>query len=216
MRVIINCAASVDGKIALPSGEQTKISSEDDMERVHRLRASVDAILVGIGTVLSDDPKLTVKKEYADGKNPLRVVLDSNLRTPTDARVLDGMAPTIIFNSIRDGKYGNAELVRCKETDGFLDLRQVMAELEKRGAETLMVEGGGTVIWNFLKEGMADELYIFVGDMVIGGRDSPTMADGEGAKSLDEIIRLRRIEVKSMKGGILLRYEVLHGKVSGR
>ncbi len=216
MRVIINCAASVDGKIALPSREQTKISGEEDIARVHRLRASVDAILVGVGTILSDDPKLTVKKEYAHGANPIRVVLDSRLRTPESAQVLNDMAPTLIFNAIKNGKYGNAELIKCPEKDGKLDLDCVLRELEKRGVGALMVEGGGTIIWNFLKEGMADELNIFVGDMVIGGRDSPTIADGEGAKSQDEIIRLMRIEAKPMEGGILLRYEVLHGKVSGR
>lgn len=216
MKTIINCAASADGKIALPSGEQTKISSEEDIARVHGLRASVDAILVGIDTVLKDDPKLTVKEKYAKGKNPIRVVLDSKLRIPDKALVLNDAAPTIVFNSIRDGKKGKAELVKCPERNGLLDLHAVISELKKRGVKTLLVEGGGTVIWNFLKEGIADELDIFIGDIVIGGEKSPTVADGRGAKSMDDIIRLKRIEARPMEGGILLRYEVLHGKIFSR
>ena len=210
MRVIINCAASLDGKIALPSGKQTRISSEEDIARVHRLRASVDAILVGIGTVLSDDPKLTVKEKYAEGRNPIRVVLDSKLRTPEDALVLNDMASSIIFNSVRDGKLGNAELVKCPEKNGFLDLNCVLKHLKDRGVNLLMVEGGSTVIWNFLKEGIADELNVFVGDMVIGGKDSPTIADGKGAQSMEVIVKLKFIEAKRMEGGILLRYELSH------
>jgi 2,5-diamino-6-(ribosylamino)-4(3H)-pyrimidinone 5'-phosphate reductase len=168
----------------------------------------VDAILVGIGTVLSDDSKLTVKEKYAEGRNPIRVVLDSKLRVPEGAMVLNDMAPTIIFNSVRDGKLGNAELVKCPEKEGYIDLGCVLSELEKIGVKTLMVEGGGTIIWNFLKERVADEFYVFIGDMVIGGKNSPTIADGEGAKSMDEIVRLEFIEAKRMDGGMLLRYKV--------
>jgi len=195
----------VDGKIALPTGKQTRISSEEDMERVHRMRAEADAILVGVGTVLSDDPKLTVKERYARGKNPLRVVLDSHLRTPESALVLNDMAPTVIFNAVREGRYGHAELIKCLEEDGLLSLDCVISELEKRGIETLMVEGGGTVIWNFLKEGLADELNVFVGDMVIGGQ-GPTIAGGRGALRTEDIVSLTFIEARRMEGGVLLRY----------
>ncbi len=208
MRVIINCAASVDGKIALPSRKQTRISSEDDIARVHRLRAEADAILVGVGTILSDDPKLTVKEKYARGKNPLRVVLDTHLRTPEGAMVLNDMAPTLIFNSLKDGSYGNAELFRCPENNGHVDLNCVLSELERRGIGTLMVEGGSTVIWEFLRQGKADELNIFLGDMVIGGRDSPTVADGRGAQSIEDIVKLEFIEARRMGGGVLLRYRL--------
>ncbi len=208
MRVIINCAASVDGKIALPDRKQTRISSEEDIARVHRLRAEVHAILVGVGTILSDDPKLTVKEKYARGKNPLRVVLDTHLRTPEDAFVLNDMAPTLIFNSLKDGSYGNAELFRCPENKGYVGLNCVLSELERRGIGTLMVEGGSTVIWEFLRQGKADELNIFLGDMVIGGRDSPTVADGRGAQSIEDIVKLEFIEARRMDGGMLLRYHL--------
>src|SRR5439155_1670076 len=97
--VIINAAMSVDGKIALSDGKAVRLSNEEDLRRVHRLRTEADAILVGVGTVLMDDPKLIVKTEYAKGRNPLRVVLDSKGKTPENAHVLDGTATTLIVTS---------------------------------------------------------------------------------------------------------------------
>src|SRR6058998_1695837 len=113
-RVIINAAMSIDGKIALSDGTGVRLSNEQDLRRVHRLRASVDAILVGVGTVLADDPKLTIKSEYAKGRNPLRVVLDSNGKTPTGSHVLDGSAPTLIVTSDRSERvFPPADVLRC-------------------------------------------------------------------------------------------------------
>ena len=94
---IINCAMSVDGKLALPSKKPVKLSSLEDFKRVHELRNFCDGVLVGINTILIDDPKLTVKTDFVpEPKNPVRIVLDSNGRTPSDAAVLDGIAPTYI------------------------------------------------------------------------------------------------------------------------
>jgi len=112
-RVIVNAAMSIDGKIALSDGTGVRLSNEEDLRRVHRLRASVDAILVGVGTVLKDDPKLTVKSEYAKGRNPLRVVLDSDGKIPESAHVLDGSAPTLIVTSEEsDRSFPRAEVLR--------------------------------------------------------------------------------------------------------
>ena len=105
--IIINCAMSLDGKIALPNKKQARISSEEDMARVHKLRASVDAILVGIGTVLADNPKLTVKKEYVKkARNPVRIVLDSHFRTPENEEVMKPNARTIIVTTSKEYKKG--------------------------------------------------------------------------------------------------------------
>ena len=205
---IINCAMSADGKIALPSRKQTRISNEEDMARVHRLRNECDAILVGIGTILSDDPKLTVKEKHVDVvRNPLRVVLDSKGRTPMDSEVLSDDAPTLILTTrSSESTFGEAEVARFGNEE--VDLSAAVEFLYERGVRKLLVEGGETVIWSFLKEGLADELKVFVGSMIIGGTGSPTMAGGEGATSFEDIIPLALTRSTQLGDGILLEYEV--------
>ncbi|HID25526.1 MAG TPA: 2,5-diamino-6-(ribosylamino)-4(3H)-pyrimidinone 5'-phosphate reductase [Thermoplasmata archaeon] len=206
--VIINCAMSADGKIAFPSRRQLRISSDEDIRRVQLLRERCDAVLVGIGTVLADDPKLIVKTP--DAKQPLRVVLDSEGRTPDDAEVLNEKADTLLF--VKKGvekkvKKNNVDVVACElDKNGFVDLNTVLKELARRGVKTLLVEGGGTVIWNFMKHGLFDECFVYIGPMVVGGKTTPTMADGEGAGNEKEIIRLRIDDVKILGDGLLIKY----------
>jgi 2,5-diamino-6-(ribosylamino)-4(3H)-pyrimidinone 5'-phosphate reductase len=199
---------SADGKIALPMRRQTRISNEEDMRRVHELRHRCDAVLVGIGTVLADDPKLTVKERYVPmPRQPVRIVLDSNCRTPKNAEVLSGAAPTMIIVSEKCSKdFPNAEEVTCG--DERIDLHRLMEILDERGIRNLLVEGGESVIWSFLNEGLADEMYIFMGSMIIGGDISPTPAGGLGAASEDDIIPLTLRDVKRIGDGVLVHYVV--------
>jgi 2,5-diamino-6-(ribosylamino)-4(3H)-pyrimidinone 5'-phosphate reductase len=207
-RVIINAAMSVDGKIALPGGRGIRLSNDDDMRRVHRLRAQVDAILVGVGTVLKDDPKLTVKPEYARGRNPLRVVLDSEGKTPDEANVLDGSSPTLVVTSDAcEREFPRADVLRCGKDE--VDLGRLLDHFSKRGIRSVLVEGGSTVIWSFLREGLADELKVFVSSRVLGGRSAPTLAGGEGVTSLDESIPLRLERTRRLGDGVLLEYSVI-------
>jgi len=203
-KVIVNVAMSADGKIALPDRSEVKISGEEDFKRVHELRNDVDAILVGIGTVLADDPKLTVKDRFVeDPKHPLKVVLDSKGRTPKDAKLF---------------RKGDFLIATTKEIDqdGWIkcgdgkkvDLSKLMKILEKKGIESVLVEGGGEVIYSFLKERLVDEYYVFVGSMVIGGRNSPTPADGVGAQDIDDIISLKLFDHQTLDDGMLLKYRV--------
>ena len=206
--MIINAAMSVDGKIALSDGEAVRLSNEEDLGRVHRLRAAVDAILVGVGTVLKDDPKLTVKPEYAKGRNPLRVVLDSGGKVPESARVLDGSAPTLIVTSEEcDRSFPHAEVLRLGKDE--VDLPVLLDRLAARDVKTILVEGGSTVIWSFLREGLADELKVFVSSRVLGGHAAPTLAGGQGITSLDEAPRLRLERVERLGDGALLEYTVV-------
>jgi 2,5-diamino-6-(ribosylamino)-4(3H)-pyrimidinone 5'-phosphate reductase len=209
MKTILNCAMSVDGKIAMPNRRQTRISNEEDMKRVHLLRAKADAVLVGIGTILADDPKLTVKKEYIKvEKQPLRIVLDSMGRTPSKAEVLNGSADTLIVTNERcDISWEGAEVLRLGKDR--TDLSSLLRRLGERGIETLLVEGGATVMWSFLKEGLADELSVFVGSMIIGGMKSPTLADGDGFESLENMRRLELLKVDRLGDGALLLYRVV-------
>ena len=207
-RVIINAAMSVDGKIALSDRNGVRLSNEEDLRRVHRLRAAVDAILVGVGTVLKDDPKLTVKAEYAKGRNPLRVVLDSDGKTPATSRVLDGSAPTLIVTSEEcERTFPPAEVLRIGKDE--VDLPVLLDRLEARNIRSILVEGGSRVIWSFLRKGLADELKVFVSSRVLGGHAAPTLAGGPGVASLDEAPRLRLDRIERLGDGALLEYAVV-------
>jgi 2,5-diamino-6-(ribosylamino)-4(3H)-pyrimidinone 5'-phosphate reductase len=200
---------SADGKIALPSRNQTRISNEEDMHRVHHLRNDSDAIIVGIGTILTDDPKLTVKKNYVSNPSqPLRVVLDSNFRTPKDAQVYTSDAPTMIVTTCREAIEGKCEVVKCGNPGQRVDLNKLLALLYRRGIQKIMVEGGETVIWEFLKSGLVDKLLVFISPMIIGGISSPTLAGGRGADNLDSVIRLDLQDMQRLGDGMLARFNV--------
>jgi len=201
--VVVNCAASIDGKIASRERRQIPLSSEADFERVRRLRASCDAILVGVGTVLADDPGL--KAPVGSGKTLLRVVVDSRGRTPKGAKVVDGSAPTLIATAeSAKATFDKAEVVRLGKER--VDLVQLMEHLHGRGVGKLLVEGGGEVIHSFIAGGLADELFLFVADLVLGGRAAPTVADGEGALSTEGAARARFVSAERLEGGLLLHY----------
>jgi len=200
---------SADGKIALKTRRQTAISDDVDKKRVHELRNSVDAILVGIETVLSDDPKLTVNDKYVtDSKHPVRIVLDSEGRTPEKALILNGVSKTIIVTNERCEKtFPNAEVLRCGEDD--VDIESLLPLLEKKGINTILVEGGSRVIWTFLKTRLADEVRIFIGSVVIGGDSAPTPAGGSGADSERDIVQLELKSAEVLGSGVLVIYEVV-------
>ncbi|KYK30165.1 hypothetical protein AYK20_04370 [Thermoplasmatales archaeon SG8-52-1] len=207
--IIINCAMSADGKIASPSGKQLRISCEEDIKRMYELRNNSDAVLVGINTVLSDDPKLTVKDKFVKNpKQPIRIVLDTYCKTPTDALVVNNVSKTLIITSEKcNKKYGeNVEVILCdKDNDGFINLKKLMAILKNKEIDKLMVEGGGTVIWKFLKSGLVDDFYVYVGSIIIGGKNTPTFS----GKIDDENIKLKLVKTKTIGSGILLHYRLI-------
>lgn len=202
----VNCAMSADGKLAGPDRKQVRISSEEDKARVKEMRRKYDAILVGVGTVISDDPHLTVKGLSPD-ENPVRIVLDSNGRIPENARVFDDLAHTVVITSKSCTRnWGlRATVVRCGE-NGKIDLPVAMHLLARElGIENVMVEGGGEVISSFFREKLVDRYTVFVGGLVIGGRTSPTPADGDGWVAPDGI-KLRLISAEALGNGALLTF----------
>ena len=209
--VIINCAMSADGKIASPSGKQMKISCDEDIKRMYELRNENDAVLVGINTVLSDDPKLTVKEKYVKNpKQPIRVVLDTHCKTPVDSQVVNDSTKTFILTGEKcSKKFGKkVEVIFCnRDKDGLIDLKKILDILYNKGIKKLMVEGGGTVIWNFLKSGFVDEFYIYVNPIIIGGSDTPTLIGKN--KIINANINLKLIETKTIGPGILLHYRLI-------
>ena len=219
MRVVVNAATSVDGKLSTREREQIEISGSADFQRVDHLRAESDAVMVGVGTVVADDPSLTVKdadlrterRERGDPPNPARVVADSQVRTPMDAAVLDDDAETYLLVS----EAAPADFVDAMETAGAsvlvagqdqVDLSVAVARLAAEGFDQLMVEGGGELIFSLFEAGLVDELFVFVGSTVIGGREAPTLADGEGF--VGEFPELDLQSVKRLDEGVVLSYDV--------
>jgi len=212
--VIVNCAMSADGKSALPTRKQLRISSDEDIERMYKLRNECDTVLVGIDTVLSDDPKLTVKAKYVENpKQPLRVVLDSKCRIPKDTLVLNNAAKTLIITTEGNEKHfegEHIEVVGCKANEeGHVDLEYALELLCQKGVEKLLVEGGGTIVWSFLEKRLVDDLYIYIGPCVIGGKTTPTVADGSGIKNEGELIPLKIVDVTRLGPGILTHYRMI-------
>jgi 2,5-diamino-6-(ribosylamino)-4(3H)-pyrimidinone 5'-phosphate reductase len=201
-----NCAMSLDGCLGLPGPRPLKLSGPEDLRRVHELRAASDAILVGAGTVLADDPKLTVKWDLlgrAPGREPLRVVLDPDLRTPPNGELSKG--PRIVLFHRRGARGGPATAERVDvavRPDGHLDLREVLAALERRGVKRLMVEGGSRVLTSFLGEGLVDDLTIYVAPRLVGLKDAPRLFAGEGPIDL----RLRAMPPRALGDGVLLAF----------
>lgn len=204
MRVIVNAAMSADGKIALRGGAPLRLSDEADLQRVHRLRAQCDAILVGIGTVLADNPRLSARTSPPTLRQPLRVVLDSQARTPEDSHVLDGSAKTLILTAKgRARAFPNAECVEAGE--GRVDVRLALRELQARGVQTLLVEGGATVIASFLRAGLVNDLYTYVAPAIVGG-GAPTLVEGSGASAPEHLLRLRVADVHTLGEGVVIHY----------
>lgn len=219
MEVTVNAAMSADGKLSSRRREQLAISGERDFSRVDRIRAEVDAIVVGIGTVLADDPSLVRYDEThrtsmreGDSQPPARVVIDSTARTPSDAAILDGDRRTYVVTSEsapdrrRDSlRESGAELLTAGAER--VDLVEAFAALESQGIERMLVEGGGEVIFSLFESGLVDTLSVYVGNMIVGGRDAPTLADGDGF--VTEFPELELVTVDRLDTGVVLEWDVV-------
>jgi len=222
--VVVNVAMSADGKLSTRERRQVKISGAQDFTRVDRLKAGSDAVMVGIGTVLADDPSLTVKgeecrqhrKNRGDTEHPARIVVDSSARTPPGAKVLHtGEGKRIIAVS----RKADPERIAALEAfatvivagEDKVDLPVLLDELASLGIRRIMVEGGGTLIEGLLRAGLVDEIYTFIGNIIIGGRDAPTLADGSGFVRETEFLRLTLLEARKIESGILLHWHVENG-----
>ncbi|HID28236.1 MAG TPA: 2,5-diamino-6-(ribosylamino)-4(3H)-pyrimidinone 5'-phosphate reductase [Methanosarcinales archaeon] len=215
--VFINSAMSADGKISTFKRKQVRISGNKDFERVDELRASADAIMVGIGTVLADNPSLTIKSETRRArinKDPIRIIVDSKARTPLYADIFrKGQGKCIIATS------QSARLERVKKLQKLaeiiitgkdqVNLPELLSILKNKGINRLMVEGGGTLNWSMISQGLVDRIYVFIGNIIIGGKTSPTLVDGFGFTE-NEICKLELIDLERMDNGVLLEWKVIN------
>jgi 2,5-diamino-6-(ribosylamino)-4(3H)-pyrimidinone 5'-phosphate reductase len=212
---------SADGKISTRERRQVKISGALDFQRVDRLKAGSDAVMVGIGTVLADDPSLTVKSEeyrvnrrhQGFDEHPVRIVVDSNARIPPAASVLHkGEGKRIVAVSGRADPrkiaalQKNATVITAGENE--VDLVVLMDKLGEMGIRRVMVEGGGTLIAGLINAGLVNEIYTFIGNIIIGGKDSPTFVDGEGYIMESAFSRLTLLETQRIENGVLLHWAV--------
>jgi 2,5-diamino-6-(ribosylamino)-4(3H)-pyrimidinone 5'-phosphate reductase len=219
--VIVNVAMSADGKISTRERRQVRISGEQDFIRVDRLKAKCDAIMVGIGTVLADDPSLTIKSEecrsyrrkQGSDDHPVRIIVDSSARIASEAAVLNkGEGKRVVAVSGR----ADPEKVALLEKKAMIiitgkdevNLPALLDELGAMGIRNLMVEGGGTLIAGFIKAGLVDEIYAYIGNIIIGGKDAPTFVEGEGFVSEWSFPRLTLLESRGIGDGILLHWKV--------
>jgi 2,5-diamino-6-(ribosylamino)-4(3H)-pyrimidinone 5'-phosphate reductase len=222
--VTVNFAMSADGKLSTKERRQVKISGKTDFSRVDRLKAGCDAVMIGIGTVLADDPSLTVKSDelkkarIARGleENPMRVIVDSKGRIPHNAAVLCkgpgkrviGCAESIDQGILHSLKSCATVILAGKEE---VDLVELLHRLYEMGVRNLMVEGGGTLLWSMFEQGLVDEMFQYIGNMIIGGGNSPTPADGVGFSVTDPFVSLILLECDRIDEGLLLHWRINPG-----
>ena len=212
--VILNAAMSLDGKIATSTGD-SKLSSPEDLKRVHRLRASVDGVVVGERTLQVDDPKLTVKR--VRGRNPQRIIVDSLARTPVSAKVVRTamQTPTLIAVTTRASKQRVIALEKAGVTvlkcgnGRLVSLTRLLRKLRAMGMRRVLVEGGGTLNWSLLSEGLVDEISVAVSPRILGGKDAVSLVEGPGVMTTVEGIRLRLVSVRRYGVDLVLRYKVV-------
>lgn len=199
-------AMSLDGKIATRTGDSRWITGEEARAHAHRLRHQHDAILVGINTVIADDPELTARVDGEDVRQPVRIVLDSQLRIRQSARVIG--ANTLIATT-KPGRVGLAEVVKLPATaEGRVSLPDLLDDLGKRNLISVLVEGGGEVHAAMFKEGLVDKVCAYVAPKLVGGRDAPGPLGGNGIEKLMDATRLNSLDVTRLGDDLLITADV--------
>ena len=222
--VTLKAAVTLDGRIATRTGDARWVTGEAARRWVHRLRDRVDAVLVGAGTARADDPRLTTRLPGGRGRDPIRVVLDTELRLPARLALLHprSAAPTIVAHASRRrralpraspdsrrrakrGRGGGAgvELLRCRRGKGGVDLRDLLAKLAARGVTHLLVEGGAHVHARFVEEGLVDRVAVFVAPKLAGAGGVPLLAM-PGPARMRDAARLEDVEVERMGDDVLV------------
>lgn len=210
MYVILSAAISIDGKISTRSND-SKLSSQEDSIRLHKLRSKVDAILIGKNTLLQDDPLLTVR--HTKGKNPTRIILDSKGTISKNSKIIktSDKIPTIIAVSKKISKVNLSKLKKLPveiiiSGENSVNLKLLMKKLSTKKIETILVEGGGMVNWEFIKNNIFDELIITLSPYLIGGNDATSLVEGKGFSKIVNSPNLKLKSVKRLKNHLVINY----------
>jgi diaminohydroxyphosphoribosylaminopyrimidine deaminase/5-amino-6-(5-phosphoribosylamino)uracil reductase len=212
--VVAKSALTMDGWSATATGHSRWVTNEKSRQFVHRLRDRLDGVLIGVGTVLADDPMLTTRLKRGAGKDPVRIIVDTELRIPENARVLNSQssAPTLVAvgpevtpqRLRRTERNGVINLV-CPTKEGGIDLAALMDILGGMDITSLLVEGGSAIMGSMIRQRLVDKFYIFKAPKILGGNDGIPMASGPGPRKMEGCLRLRDVKVRRFGGDILVR-----------
>jgi len=210
--VIWKSAMSIDGKVASRTGDSRWITGEQARKQVHRLRDQSDAVVTGIGTVLADDPQLTVRG-IRGSRNPIRVVVDSRASIPPESKILDSTAPTIIAvgpdapqDRIDQLRNLGAEVIVLSSKGNEVDLRMLLEKLAEMGVNTVMLESGGELAASMISEGLVDKGILFIAPIIIGGREARTPIEGEGIELVNDALKVSTPKVRRFGVDIALEF----------
>ncbi|MBS6600296.1 MAG: bifunctional diaminohydroxyphosphoribosylaminopyrimidine deaminase/5-amino-6-(5-phosphoribosylamino)uracil reductase RibD [Clostridium sp.] len=216
--VVMKTGMSLDGKIATYSGESKWITEERSREDVHNLRNELTGIMVGINTVLKDNPQLTCRVN--GGRNPIRIIVDSNLKIPMDCKIVNTAkeVETIIattdkanldkINSLEDK---GVKIIVVPSKNGKVNLKELMTILGKLKIDSILLEGGGTLNFSALEEGIVDKVKIYIAPKIIGGKDSKTPIEGKGIDNLKDAFKITNLSVSTIGEDILVEGYVEKG-----
>lgn len=209
--VALKIASSLDGKIATTTGESKWITNENARRYGHQLRQKYRAILVGINTVLADNPTLDIRLKNSKIANPVRIVLDSNLRIPLTANILKtATAPTWIATTkakrekIKKLQSMGVKVVQCPATRQGIDLNYLLDKIAEENIDSILVEGGGTVHFSFAEAKLVDKVYAFIAPKIIGGEKAKPSVGGKGFEKIQDVLELKNMKYRKIKNNLLI------------
>jgi diaminohydroxyphosphoribosylaminopyrimidine deaminase/5-amino-6-(5-phosphoribosylamino)uracil reductase len=215
--VIAKCAMTLDGKIATRTGHSQWVTGEEAREKVHQLRSTVDAILVGSRTVMIDNPRLTARPKHGPAHDPVRIVLDAAAYLDTDRAVfhVKSKAPTWVATT-KPREYPCAqEVLVLPQAEEGVDMRALMQRLGERNITSVLIEGGGSTLASAFEADIVDKVCFFIAPKIVGGRDAVTAVEGEGRATMDEAIKLHDVHVTPVGEDFLFEGYVRKAHVHG-
>lgn len=210
---ILKTAMTLDGKIAAYTGDSKWVTNEISRKYVHQLRHRLSGIMVGIGTVLADDPVLTTRLDSGNGSDPIRIIVDSSARIPLEAKVLhvESKAKTIVAvteladkDKIKALKDIGTDIIVCPLKNNRVDLSYLMKVLGERGIDSVLLEGGSELNYSAIEEGIVDKINAFIAPKIIGGRESKTPIGGKGKAVMSEAISIDKLQVYSFGDDVMM------------